>query len=99
MPQALAVAAQTPRLDAELRLLLAEPRPGSAARRLIDWGAGALLPAALPVLEALDALPERPSDQVYAAGLLSGAADPLGWETRLVIGAASGGAAGAGPER
>ena len=87
VPQALAVAAQTPRLDAELRLLLAEPRPGSAARRLIDWGAGALLPAAaLPVLEALDALPERPSDQVYAAGLLSGAADPLGWEKRLSLG-------------
>ena len=87
VPQALAVAARTPRLDAELRLLLAEPWPGSAARVLVDWGAGSLLPpAALPVLDLLDALPERPPEAVYAAGLLSGAAQAADWERRLNLG-------------
>ena len=87
VPQALAVAARTPRLDAELRLLLAEPRPGQAAQVLTDWGAGSLLPpAALPVLAALDRLPERPPEAVYAAGLLSGAADAPDWERRLNLG-------------
>ncbi|GAA4018683.1 CCA tRNA nucleotidyltransferase [Deinococcus rubellus] len=87
VPQALAVAARTPRLDAELRLLLAEPQPGQAARVLERWGAGSLLPSAsLPVLDALDALPERPVDAVYAAGLLSGAVDVPNWELRLNLG-------------
>ncbi|WP_237724879.1 CCA tRNA nucleotidyltransferase [Deinococcus alpinitundrae] len=87
VPQALAAASRTPRLDAELRLLLAEPRPGKVARELVDWGAGALLPpAALAVLDLLDALPERPPEAVYAAGLLSSAADRPVWEQRLHLG-------------
>ncbi|AWN24617.1 CCA tRNA nucleotidyltransferase [Deinococcus irradiatisoli] len=87
VPQALAVAAQTPRLDAELRLLLSEPRPGQAAQTLIDWGAGALLPLpAVKVLLALDRLSQRPAETVYAAGLLSGVSDAAAWEQRLALG-------------
>ena len=87
VPQALAVAAQTPRLTAELRLLLSEPYPGKAARMLEQWGARSLLPAdSLPVLDALDALPERPGEQVYAAAWLSGAPDAAGWTDRLALG-------------
>lgn len=89
VPQALAVAAQTPRLDAELRLTLSEPRPGQVLRRLESWGAASLLPeGALKTFAALDALPTRPSDAVYAAGLLSGVADqPVWvWEERLALG-------------
>ncbi len=87
VPQALAVAVQTPRLDAELRLLLSEPQPGAAAQVLASWGAAALLPpAALKVLTALDRLPQRPGDAVYAAGLLSGVSDAAAWEERLSLG-------------
>ncbi|WP_420594566.1 CCA tRNA nucleotidyltransferase [Deinococcus sp.] len=87
VPQALAVAAQTPRLDAELRLLLSEPFPGKVARLLETWGAAELLPAAsLPVLDALDALPERPGEQVYAAALLSGSPEPGRLADRLALG-------------
>nr|WP_246363360.1 CCA tRNA nucleotidyltransferase [Deinococcus budaensis] len=90
VPAALAMAGRTPRLHAELRLLLHEPRPGRAARRLEGWGAGALLPAgALPRLEALDArqdagLPVPP--QIYAAALLSAAPDPAALAGRLGLG-------------
>ncbi|TSA87380.1 CCA tRNA nucleotidyltransferase [Deinococcus detaillensis] len=94
---ALAVAAQTPRLDAELRLMLSEPRPSQVIKRLESWGAAALLPAGAPaVLAALDALPQRPGDAVYAAGFLSSMADQhvadqhvVGqhtWQDRLALG-------------
>ena len=87
VPQALAVAAQTPRLTAELRLLLSEPFPGKAARLLEDWGARSLLPAAsLAVLDALDSLPERPDEQTYAAAWLSGAQSAANWTDRLALG-------------
>lgn len=86
VPQALSVADQTPRLDAELRLILSEPRPSKVAELLHIWGAGALLPDSLGVLTALDALQQRPSEAVYAAGLLSGAADPQVWAERLALG-------------
>lgn len=85
---ALAVAAQTPRLAAELRLLLDEPLPGQAARVLEDWGAAALLPAgAADLLERLDRLPGEKSRTLYAAALLSltpdaGSLEPLGLGTR-----------------
>lgn len=90
VPAALAMAGRTPRLHAELRLLLDEPRPGRAARRLEGWGAGALLPAgALARLEALDARRSAgvpvPS-QVYAAALLSAAPDPAALSARLGLG-------------
>uniref|UniRef100_UPI0025E2A143 hypothetical protein n=1 Tax=Deinococcus sp. TaxID=47478 RepID=UPI0025E2A143 len=86
VPNALAVAAVTPRLDAELRLMLAEPKPGRVLRTLQSWGAGELLPAALPLLETLDALPERPAEAVYAAALISASPDPQGLELRLALG-------------
>ncbi|AZI43979.1 CCA tRNA nucleotidyltransferase [Deinococcus psychrotolerans] len=92
VPSALAVAAQTPRLDAELRLMLSEPRPSQVMERLESWGAAVLLPAGAPrVLAALDALPQRPSDAVYAAGFLSSVADQHmadqhAWQDRLALG-------------
>lgn len=90
VPAALAVAAQTPRLDAELRLALNEPRPAEVARVLVRWGAGSLWPAhSLPLLDALDAL--RAEGQpvpasVYAAALLHGAPDPAALAARLGLG-------------
>lgn len=88
VPDALAAAPQTPRLWAELRLLLAEPRPGAALRTLRDWGAGELLPG-LPLLLALDArqnagTPVTP--QTYAAALLHAASDPPALAERLGVG-------------
>ena len=84
---ALAVAGITPRLDAKLRLILAEPKPGKVLRTLQGWGAGALLPAAAsPLLDALDALPERPAEAVYAAAVLSAAPDPEALVKRLALG-------------
>ncbi|WP_027459369.1 CCA tRNA nucleotidyltransferase [Deinococcus murrayi] len=90
VPDALAMAAQTPRLWAELRLLLHEPRPGRAARVLAEWGAGKLLPAgAAERLAALDArreagVPLPPA--AYGAVLLSAAPDPAAWAGRLGLG-------------
>jgi tRNA nucleotidyltransferase (CCA-adding enzyme) len=87
VPQALAVAVVTPRLDAELRLLLAEPKPGKVLRVLQGWGAGELLPAAaLPLLDLLDALPERPAESVYAAALLAASERPDELTERLALG-------------
>ena len=72
VPSALQIAAQTPRLASELRLLLEEPLPGHAARVLADWGAFGLLPAgAADLLERLDAAPGQKSRTLYAAALLS----------------------------
>ncbi|WP_407540040.1 CCA tRNA nucleotidyltransferase [Deinococcus radiomollis] len=77
VPAALQIAAQTPRLASELRLLLEEPLPGRAARVLEDWGASGLLPAgAANLLERLDAVLEQAalgqnSRTLYAAALLS----------------------------
>ncbi len=72
VPAALNIAPRTPRLMAELRLLLEESSPGKAARVLEDWGAGVLLPArAALLLERLDALPGRKSRTLYAAALHS----------------------------
>lgn len=75
VPDALALADRTPRLWAELKLVLLEPRPGEVARTLTEWGAGELLPD-IGLLEALDekrngGLPVTP--QMYAAALLHAA--------------------------
>lgn len=89
---ALQVAAQTPRLWAELRLALGEARPGQVLRVLEDWiveggGAAELLPAgAAALLQRLDALAVRPPDVVYAAALLSLSADPATLAERLGLG-------------
>ena len=84
VPDALNVAAQTPRLWAELKLLLQEPHPYHAALKLREWGAGDLLPD-LRVLAALDQLPDVNS-QTYAAGLLATAPDPDALAARLGVG-------------
>ncbi|GAA5533127.1 CCA tRNA nucleotidyltransferase [Deinococcus aluminii] len=90
VPGALEMADRTPRLHAELRLLLDEPRPGRAARVLAEWGAGALLPAgAVERLEALDARQDagqRVLAPAYAAALLSAAPDPAALAGRLGLG-------------
>lgn len=90
VPEALEMAERTPRLHAELRLLLGEPRPGRAARNLTGWGAGALLPGgALERLEALDTRQEageRVPEQVYAAALLSASPDPAALAAQLGLG-------------
>ncbi|BDP42066.1 tRNA nucleotidyltransferase [Deinococcus aetherius] len=90
VPDALGMAGRTPRLHAELRLLLGEPRPGLAARALEGWGAGALLPpGALERLEALDARQDAGqlvSPQVYGAALLSADPDPAALAARLGLG-------------
>ncbi|WP_104991057.1 CCA tRNA nucleotidyltransferase [Deinococcus sp. NW-56] len=90
VPDALGMAEQTPRLWAELWLLLREPRPGRAARVLEGWGAGCLLPAgAAERLEALDARQdagEVVSPTTSAAALLSAAPDPAAWAGRLGLG-------------
>ncbi|WP_291423703.1 CCA tRNA nucleotidyltransferase [Deinococcus sp.] len=88
VPDALALAGQTPRLWAELKLLLAEPRPGKAARRLVDWGAGELLPPT-DLLSRLDALQDAGTAvnfQAYAAALLSAAPNPDALAERLSLG-------------
>lgn len=88
VPDALALADATPRLWAEIKLLLAEPRPGAAAARLHDWGAGRLLPG-LPLLRQLDALQDAGQaipPAVYAAALLSAVPDPDTWAERLSLG-------------
>lgn len=88
VPDALALADATPRLWAEIKLLLAEPRPGAAAARLHDWGAGRLLPG-LPLLRQLDALQdggEAVTPAVYSAALLSAVPDPDAWAERLSLG-------------
>ncbi|MFC4639851.1 CCA tRNA nucleotidyltransferase [Deinococcus hohokamensis] len=88
VPQALAMAPRTPRLWAELKLLLQEPRPGRAARCLSDWGAPGLLPG-LALLEALDAQQEDGTPvpwMVYAAAALAAAEEPVALAARLGLG-------------
>lgn len=90
VPDALEMAGRTPRLHAELRLLLGERRPGRAARVLEEWGAGSLLPGgAVERLEALDGRQdagESVPEQAYAAALLSVAPDPPALAARLGLG-------------
>ncbi|PNY81214.1 CCA tRNA nucleotidyltransferase [Deinococcus koreensis] len=88
VPAAVRMADRTPRLWAELKLTLAEPRPGAVARTLREWGAGYLLPEAAR-LEALDAVQDggqTVSPTAYAAALLSAADDPAGLAERLELG-------------
>ncbi|WP_229775800.1 CCA tRNA nucleotidyltransferase [Deinococcus ruber] len=86
VPAALEVAEHTPRLYAELKLMLYEARPGSAARFLTDWGAGTLLPeTAVALLERLDAQTD-PDPLLAAALLLSTAPEPDALATRLNLG-------------
>ncbi|GHF51329.1 tRNA nucleotidyltransferase (CCA-adding enzyme) [Deinococcus metalli] len=88
VPDALEMADRTPRLWAELKLLLAEPRPGAAARILRTWGAGTLLPDT-SVLDALDDQREHShtvTPQTYAAALLHAAPDPDALAARLDLG-------------
>lgn len=90
VPDALAMAEQTPRLRAELRLLLGEPRPGRTARVLEEWGASSLLPpGAVERLEALDARQaggQPVPAQVYAAALLAATPEPASLAARLGLG-------------
>ncbi|THF72018.1 CCA tRNA nucleotidyltransferase [Deinococcus sp. Arct2-2] len=90
VPNALKMSEHTPRLWAELRLLLDEPRPGRAARMLETWGAGELLPlASLPLLDALDAQQYSGATvtfQTYAAALLHAAPNPADLAARLNLG-------------
>ncbi|MFN4252822.1 CCA tRNA nucleotidyltransferase [Deinococcus sp.] len=88
VPAALEMAGRTPRLWAELRLLLHEPRPGRAAGVLRDWGAGALLPDTA-LLDALDARRDAGATlpmHAYAAALLHAAPDPEGLAECLSLG-------------
>ncbi|PTA67926.1 CCA tRNA nucleotidyltransferase [Deinococcus arcticus] len=88
VPAALALAPQTPRLWAELKLLLQEPRPGQAAAQLADWGAGGLLPDPALLL-ALDRLRDEGQiipDTAYAAALLHAAPDPAALARLLTLG-------------
>lgn len=88
VPQALAMAQQTPRLWAELRLLLGEIFPGGAARQLAHWGAGGLV-GQVEALERLDHLRRagKPiSLQVYAAVFLAGQSDAPAMAERLGLG-------------
>lgn len=88
IPDALHMAATTPRLWAELKLLLQEPRPGQAARRLQEWGAGALLPG-LELLEALDDVQASGTAitwLVYAAAMLSASDQPAALAARMGLG-------------
>ncbi|TDE87131.1 CCA tRNA nucleotidyltransferase [Deinococcus sp. S9] len=95
VPDALEQADTTPRLRAELRLLLHEPRPGRAARMLEAWGAASLLPPGTATrLEALDAQQDAGQPvpaQAYAAALLSAAPDPTALAARLGLGEKPGG--------
>ncbi|WP_075833505.1 CCA tRNA nucleotidyltransferase [Deinococcus marmoris] len=88
VPEALAVSEQTPRLWAELKLLLSEARPGAAARTLMRWGAGELLPG-VKWLEKLDDLQDAGqsvSPQLYAAAALHASPDPERLAEHLGIG-------------
>ncbi|WP_291429768.1 CCA tRNA nucleotidyltransferase [Deinococcus sp.] len=88
VPDALDMAGRTPRLWAELRLLLHEPRPGRAAGVLGKWGAGALLPDTT-LLRALDARRDAGATlpmHAYAAALLHAAPDPAALAERLSLG-------------
>lgn len=88
VPDALEQAQHTPRLWAEMKLLLQEPRPGRAARLLQTWGAGELLPGT-DLLSALDALQDAGTSvgvQTYAAALLARAPDPAALASRLGLG-------------
>ncbi|MGM9321272.1 CCA tRNA nucleotidyltransferase [Deinococcus aquaticus] len=88
VPAALDMAGRTPRLWAELKLLLHEPRPGQAAARLRDWGAASLLPNTA-LLDALDARRDAGatlSMNAYAAALLHAAPDPEALAARLDLG-------------
>ncbi|MFC4426749.1 CCA tRNA nucleotidyltransferase [Deinococcus navajonensis] len=88
VPQALQLAPRTPRLWAELKLLLQEPRPGRAARCLHTWGAGTLLPG-LDLLEALDLWQAEGAQvpwTIYAAVTLAASDHPAGLATRLNLG-------------
>ncbi|QFP75664.1 CCA tRNA nucleotidyltransferase [Deinococcus sp. AJ005] len=88
VPEALAVSEQTPRLWAELKLLLSEARPGAAARTLEGWGAGEFLPG-VEWLEQLDELQDagQPvSPQLYAAAALHASPDPERLAERLGLG-------------
>ena len=84
VPDALERADHTPRLWAELKLLLQEPRPYLAALKLQTWGAGQLLPD-LSVLRALNSLPDV-NAQTHAAAFLAGAADPAQLAAKLALG-------------
>lgn len=89
VPDALALAPRTPRLWAELKLLLAEPRPLVAAQLLSEWGAAALLPLSdrwLNLWAELDRWPEPAGPQLYAATLLAAVPDPHAWTERLNLG-------------
>ncbi|RTR23823.1 tRNA nucleotidyltransferase/poly(A) polymerase family protein [Deinococcus radiophilus] len=85
VPDALVMALHTPRLWAELGLLLHEPNPAQAAAMLRDWGAGQLLP---PGTEELwRQLYAAGTDQAsYAAALLHMAPEPQPWQERLALG-------------
>lgn len=88
VPAALDMAGRTPRLWAELRLLLHEPRPGRAAGVLRGWGAGSLLPDTA-LLDALDARRDAGAAvpfTAYAAALLHAAPDPEALAGRLNLG-------------
>ncbi|GGK10880.1 tRNA nucleotidyltransferase [Deinococcus malanensis] len=88
VPDARRMAPHTPRLWAELKLLLQEPRPGRAAQKLQQWGAADLLPG-LNVLEALDSLQESGLQVpwlVYAAAVLSASDEPAALAARLGLG-------------
>lgn len=88
VPEALHMAAITARLWAELKLLLQEPRPGQAARKLQQWGAGELLPG-LNLFEALDAVQASGtavSWPIYAAAMLSESDQPAALAARLGLG-------------
>ncbi|WP_295817855.1 CCA tRNA nucleotidyltransferase [uncultured Deinococcus sp.] len=88
VPDALEMADQTPRLWAELKLLLAEPRPGAALHTMRAWGAGSLLPDTT-LLDALDDLRgqgQTVTPQAYAAALLHASAEPDALAARLELG-------------
>lgn len=88
VPDAVDMADRTPRLWAELKLMLSEPRPGAVARTLQTWGARELLPQT-DHLDALDALQDEGqpvSPTAYAAALLSAAAEPGALAARLELG-------------
>ncbi|MFC4453181.1 CCA tRNA nucleotidyltransferase [Deinococcus sonorensis] len=87
VPDALREAPHTPRLWAELRLLLDEPAPGRAAWRLQTWGAGTLLPeGAAEVLERLDARQPAPGATLAAAALYSRTPDAPALARQLGLG-------------
>lgn len=90
VPQALAIAEQTPRLWAELRLMLSEPRPSQVMNYLQQWGAAELFPnSSLDILKALDQLQEAGQTitfNTYAAGFLAKTTHQQLWTERLKLG-------------